>query len=138
MLTICIALTTLSGCAAARWYLHRTSRREMDLWQGRIRMKALWNEGAAFGLPIPEPVLSAVSGAVLGVLWHRRKQTPIGAGLVLGGGLSNLLERLRHGRVYDYIHFPKAPRPLRRFVFNLADFAILAGALALLGRRKRQ
>ncbi len=50
-----------------------------------------------------------------------------------GGGLSNLRERLTEGRVYDYLHFPRAPRPLNRYVFNLADLCVFAGgALCLL------
>jgi len=58
---------------------------------------------------------------------------------VLGGGLSNLWERVMHGGVYDYLQFPKAPEKLRRYVFNLADLAILFGviAVALGGRRKK-
>ena len=55
----------------------------------------------------------------------------------MGGGLSNLAERVRYSRVYDYIQFPKAPVPLRRYVFNLADFSILAGGAALLASRKK-
>ena len=58
-------------------------------------------------------------------------------GLVLGGGLSNLLERLLHGKVYDYIQFPKAPGKLKRHVYNLADFAILLGGISLLFRKKK-
>ncbi|WP_300638328.1 signal peptidase II, partial [uncultured Oscillibacter sp.] len=59
-------------------------------------------------------------------------------GLVAGGGLSNLWERLRRGRVYDYLRFPKAPGPLGRYVYNLADLAIFLGAAGLLlGRRRR-
>lgn len=62
---------------------------------------------------------------------------PLGAGLALGGGLSNLWERVRYGRVYDYVRFPKLPR-LWRYVWNLADFAIVLGGtlLALLDRKK--
>ena len=138
MLTVCTALAAWGGCAAARRYLDRTSRRETEFWGGRVRLTALWNRGAAFGLPIPERCLSAASGAVLAMLWCDRRRSPIGAGLALGGGLSNLRERLRRGRVYDYVRFPQAPRPLNRYVFNLADFAILAGGLTLLMRRKRR
>ena len=57
--------------------------------------------------------------------------------LVLGGGLSNLLERLRHGKVYDYLAFPKAPKPVNRYVYNLADIAILIGGLLWSGGKKR-
>jgi len=56
---------------------------------------------------------------------------------VLGGGLSNLWERLRRGAVYDYVQFPKLPK-IGRYVWNLADLAILIGGLllALLERKK--
>ena len=43
--------------------------------------------------------------------------------------------------VYDYVRFPKAPGALKRYVFNLADFAIFAGAIALLlgsGKRRKR
>ncbi len=138
MLTVFTALAAFGGCAAARWYLDRSSRREADCLGGRVRLKAMWNEGAAFGLPLPAKALPLASAAVLGLLWADRKRRPLGAGLVLGGGLSNLYERVRHGRVYDYVQFPRAPGPLRRYVFNLADLAILGGGVLLLRRRKRQ
>ena len=138
MLTIITALITLGACTAARWYLDRTSRRETDCLGGRVRLRALWNRGAAFGLPIPNSALPAASAAVLGSIWARRRRSPLGAGLLLGGGAGNLLERLRRGRVYDYVQFPRAPGPLKRYVFNLADFAILLGGLLLALRRNRR
>ena len=57
--------------------------------------------------------------------------------MALGGGLSNLWERLKNRRVYDYVQFPKLPK-LGRDVWNLADFAILLGGvlLALLDRKR--
>lgn len=137
MITACIALLTLGGCVAARWYLDRSSRREEEYAGGRVRLKALWNEGAAFGLPIGRKVVAAVSAALLGVLWAKRKEHPVSTGLVLGGGLSNLLERLRQGKVYDYVQFPKAPGRWKRYVFNLADFAIFLGGVGLIFRKKR-
>ena len=137
MLTVLTALTTLGGCTAARWYLNRTSRRDSEYAGGRVKLRSLWNEGAAFGLKIPRKVLLSLSGAVLGTLWMERKRHPVGAGLALGGGLSNLAERLRHGKVYDYVRFPKAPKSANRYVYNLADFAIAAGGvLWTLGKKK--
>lgn len=128
MLTVFTALSALSGCTAARWYLDRTSLREEEALGGRVRLTRMWNEGAAFSLPIPPRFLSLGSAAALGAVWASRKRwCPIGAGLILGGGLSNLRER-RRGRVLDYLQFPKAPGPLRRYVFNLADLSILAGS----------
>lgn len=137
MLTAFIAALTLGGCVAARWYLDRPSRREKECAGGRVRLKALWNEGAAFSLPIGRGVVTAVSAALLGVLWAKRKEHPVSTGLVLGGGLSNLLERLRQGKVYDYVQFPKAPGRWSRYVYNLADFAIILGGIGLMSRKKR-
>ena len=136
MLTGITALAVFGGCAAARRYLNRSGRREAAYWKGRVRLRALWNEGAAFGLPIPAGVLPLASAAALGGLWARRRQCPLGAGLILGGGLSNLWERVRHGRVYDYVQFPRAPGRLGRYVFNLADFAVLAGGGLMLASRR--
>ena len=48
-----------------------------------------------------------------------------------GGGLG----RLRRGRVFDYVQFPRAPGRGKRWVFNLADFSLFAGVLALLRGR---
>jgi len=132
MLTVFTALTTFAGCNTARWYLDRSSRREAACLGGRVRLRAMWNEGAAFDLPLPAKALPLASAAVLGLLWAGRKRCRPGAGLILGGGASNLYERVRHGRVYDYIQFPHAPGRLRRYVFNLADLAILCGGVTLL------
>ena len=137
MLTAFIAALTLGGCVAARWYLDRPSRREKEHAGGRVRLKALWNEGAAFSLPIGRDVVTAASVVLLGVLWNKRKEHPVSTGLVLGGGLSNLLERLRQGKVYDYVQFPKAPGRWSRYVYNLADFAIILGGIGFMFRKKR-
>ena len=133
MKTVFTALAAYSGCAAARWYLDRSSRRDADFLGGRVRLKSLWNEGAAFGLPIPRRALPLASAAALVLLWNGRKRCPLGTGLILGGGLSNFQERARERKVFDYLQFPRAPRPLDRYVFNLADLCIFAGgALCLL------
>ena len=137
MITACIAALTLGSCVAARWYLDRPSRREKEHAGGWVRLKALWNEGAAFSLPLGRNVVTAVSAVLLGVLWGRRKEHPVSTGLVLGGGLSNLLERLRQGKVYDYVQFPKVPGRWNRYVYNLADFAIILGSVGFIFRKKR-
>lgn len=141
--TVFTALAAYSGCIAARWYLDRhpahtrSDRRTADCWKGRIRLKAAWNQGAAFSLPIPAEVLPLASAAALGLLWSRRRRCPLGTGLILGGGLSNLRERLTEGRVYDYLQFPKAPAPLNRYVFNLADLCIFTGGALCLWRGRK-
>ena len=138
MLTVFTALTTLGGCTAAWWYLNRSSRRDSEYAGGQVKLRSLWNEGAAFGLDIRFDMVVAASFAALGALWTQRKRSPVGVGLILGGGLSNLLERLRQGKVYDYVQFPKAPGRIKQYIFNLADFAILLGGLCLSLRKKKR
>jgi signal peptidase II len=47
------------------------------------------------------------------------------AGLLVGGALANLADRVREDAVIDFIKFPNWP------TFNLADVAIVAGVVAL-------
>ncbi|WP_460419030.1 signal peptidase II [Pseudomonas sp. microsymbiont 2] len=69
------------------------------------------------------------------VAWALRhwQRTPVRAGaayFVAMGGLSNLIDRvLRDGHVVDYLVLNLGP--LHTGVFNLADIAIMAGALIL-------
>ena len=140
MLTaVCTAAAVLSACTAGRRHLCRAGRRETAHWGGRVRLTALWNEGAAFGLPVGRGALAALSAGALAAVLRCWRRAPAAAGLVLGGGLSNLWERLRYGRVYDYLRFPRVPGPLGRYVYNLADLALFLGAAGLLlGRRRRR
>lgn len=136
MKTALTGLAVFIACGTARRCLERKDRETAEYAGGRVRLTALRNEKGAFGLHLPRPVLLALSGAALGAVWLLRRRSPVGAGLLLGGGASNFWERLRQSSVYDYVRFPKAPGRLKQYVFNLADFAILAGSLLLAWGRK--
>lgn len=82
--------------------------------------------------------LVAVTGAIaVGVLvWMTRERNRydlIALGLILGGALGNIVDRVRFGHVVDYadLHFGDF-RPF--LVFNVADAAITIGVLILLAR----
>lgn len=79
--------------------------------------------------------LTAVIGAGVALwLWRERNRHDVLAlGLVLGGALGNILDRVRFGYVVDFLdlHFGDF-RPF--LVFNVADAAITIGVLILLGR----
>lgn len=98
-----------------------------------------WNRGISFGLfndggARTAWVLPAVVAAVIAglVVWLWRTPKPwiaIAVGLVLGGAIGNLIDRLRIGAVIDFLdvhamgyHWP---------AFNLADCAITVGAAIL-------
>ena len=114
----------------------------------RLRIERLYNAGMMYGLGQKWPrlvlflpaaaLLTAVGWAAFLLKREKGLWLKIGAGLLLGGGLSNLLDRAKNGRVLDYIRLPKLPGKLKNTVFNLADVAIFFGALALLAAEIRQ
>ncbi len=138
MLVISTAAATVAACGRVRRAVEQRGTAPAGRWGSRVRLEPVYNAGAAFGLPIRRRRLIAASALALGLVLADRRRDPMGRGLVLGGGASNLLERLRRGKVLDYVRFPRAPGRLGRSVFNLADFAILLGAARmLLCRRPR-
>ena len=97
------------------------------------------NGGAAFGLfsdspaPWKEDLLIAVSAALLAmiatIVWRSRRITRasgVGLALILGGALSNLVDRIRFGQVVDFLDF--YVKDYHWYTFNLADSAIVVGA----------
>lgn len=71
----------------------------------------------------------------LGVLWWmtRNAQPPlarISAGLLIGGALANVLDRLLYGYVLDFLNMSCCGIN-NPFVFNVADIFIFAGAIGL-------
>jgi signal peptidase II len=106
---------------------------------GPLRLTLVWNRGVSFGLfradaEMTRWILAAFSlGVSLFLInWARKIERPrlaISVGLILGGAIGNLIDRVRWGAVCDFIdasalHFP--------WVFNLADSAITIGVILLL------
>ena len=91
------------------------------------------NTGVAFGVfsggGVLVLVLTLVALAVLVVYLALRPRRPwlwLPTGLLVGGALGNLIDRLSSGSVIDFIKLPDWP------AFNVADMAITFGVLALL------
>ena len=106
----------------------------MELFGGLVRIDVTRNSGAAFGMFQSGGLLFAavaifVSGGI--VIFYRRIADSgilvrLALGLILGGALGNLVDRVRLGYVVDYVD-------LRWwYVFNLADSAIVVGVAILL------
>lgn len=100
----------------------------------------VWNPGVSYGLfPASSPLGTAFLAlfqlaAAIGLgwwLWNAsRKPLTLGLGLVIGGALGNLIDRLIYGKVADFFHF--YARGYDWYVFNVADAAITFGVIALL------
>ena len=103
-----------------------------------LNLVAVRNDGVSFGMLGGLAPWWALVGLALGIMaallvWLWRTQSRLlGAalGLVLGGALGNVLDRLRHGGVTDFLdfHFAGYHWP----AFNLADSAIFLGVALLL------
>ncbi len=90
------------------------------------------NEGIAWGIRIPgflQPLLITIALILVG--WYSLKYarsylSQIAFGLVLGGGLANIVDRVRDGVVTDFFQVGSFP------VFNVADSCITIGIGLLL------
>ncbi len=96
----------------------------------------VWNKGISYGfLNKAGPwLLIALQGsiAIFLVLWLARCKSSIMAtatGMVIGGALGNITDRITHGAVADFFHFHWGS--FSWYVFNIADIAIVAGAAIL-------
>lgn len=108
-----------------------------------FRFQWVKNPGVAMGMleadtPTKVVLLTLLTGSIaafVGIwLWRERNRTDgLGLGLVLGGALGNLVDRMRFGHVVDFmnLHFGDFSPFL---VFNVADAAITIGVLILLAR----
>lgn len=104
-----------------------------------INLVSAWNKGVGFSLltlqgPFGPYLLSglalAITAALLVWLFRMERLLPaIGLGLVIGGALGNVIDRVRLGAVFDFLdvhvggyHWP---------AFNLADSALSLGVVLL-------
>jgi signal peptidase II len=100
----------------------------------------VWNPGISYGLFPAQGTMGTVLlvlfslAAVTGLGWWlwgaARTMLAAGLGLVIGGAIGNLIDRLIYGRVADFFHF--YVHGYDWYVFNLADCAITLGVAALL------
>ena len=146
----------LSGTAAAVLALDQLTkhlvvsnlagRPPVDLVGDVVQLRYTTNSGGAFSLLTGAPLFFGVTAIVIigGIVYAWRRTQPLSMlvvlGLILGGALGNLTDRLLRGEgllrgeVVDFVKVGIWP------VFNLADACIVVGGLLLailLGRAER-
>ena len=111
-----------------------------------LRLTGVWNAGVSFGFlqanhDLVRWALAGFSIVVAAILafWVRAAERPLFAtavGMVMGGAVGNVIDRIRFGAVADFIdvrhllYFP--------WIFNVADSAITIGICLLLVDMLRQ
>jgi signal peptidase II len=111
--------------------------RPLEVLGGLVRFTLVWNRGAAFSLSWGGPAILGIITSVAAIfvavqIWRLRQRSipfMLGLGVVLGGALGNLLDRLMYGSVIDFIDVGIGSS--RWPTFNVADIAITAGGILL-------
>ena len=102
---------------------------------GPLSIRHVQNSGIAFGLFASRtaPVIGVTAVTVGLMLWffarsgRRHPVLPVALGLVVGGSIANLIDRVRLGHVTDFLDLVAWP------AFNLADAFIVVGVAILFG-----
>lgn len=104
-----------------------------------FNLVVVWNQGVSFGMfgggAVSPLVFVGLSAVIVGamVVWLRRADslwTQIAIGLVIGGAIGNVIDRLLFGAVYDFLDFHVAGWHWP--AFNVADAGICVGVVLLL------
>ncbi|SFR14168.1 signal peptidase II [Poseidonocella sedimentorum] len=105
-----------------------------------LTFRMAWNTGINFGLFsgrdarwILIGIALAIVAGVLLWMWRERpgKWAQISAGVLIGGALGNVVDRVAYGAVADFLNMSCCGID-NPFVFNIADVAIFAGAAGLI------
>jgi signal peptidase II len=106
---------------------------------GPFRLSMVWNKGVSFGLLRADldvtrwglVAFSVLVAAFLAV-WARKAVRGLSAtalGLIMGGAIGNVIDRIRFAAVVDFIDISRLWFP---WIFNVADAAISCGVALLL------
>ena len=106
---------------------------------GSFHLTMVWNKGVSFGLLRADADLTRWALAAFSIIvsiflaaWARnanRRLTAAALGLVIGGAVGNVIDRIRFGAVADFLDFSRLWFP---WIFNIADAAITVGVALLL------
>jgi signal peptidase II len=128
---LCGLVLIADQAAKAAVEAHITLGEEIDVL-GPLGLTLTHNRGVAFGIAggagAPLVIVTLAALGLVAYLFSRDPTKPwmwVAVGLVAGGAIGNLADRVRADAVTDFIDLPPWPP------FNLADVSITAGVLLL-------
>ena len=126
--------------AAVLFLLRLPDRGVIDVAPPFLVLRMAWNRGVNFGLLATDSeagrwaLVAVALGICALVLWWMRREgrgiALISAGVLIGGALGNVVDRVAYGAVADFLNMSCCGID-NPYVFNVADIAIVAGALGL-------
>ncbi len=120
-------------------WLDLINRLQIDVLPPVLTFRMAWNRGVNFGIGSGFDMRWALIGiavVIVGIVlyWINReggsKWTYISAGLLVGGALGNVVDRLIYGAVADFLNMSCCGFE-NPYAFNVADIAVFAGAIGL-------
>lgn len=146
MAVITVFLLVLLLDQLSKWWVQDflARGRVVEVVDGFFRLQLVKNPGAAFGIfPHRSSFFIILSLLIIGgVVYYYRRVLSRGVmlkaavGLVLGGAVGNLIDRLRFSHVIDFLDFYLGPHHWP--AFNVADSAICVGVGLLILTTLRQ
>lgn len=117
------------------------TRGAIDVIPPYLDFRMAWNRGVNFGLGASDSdmmrwVLIAVALGIsaIVIIWVRRERmgliAQVSAGLLVGGAIGNVIDRLAYGAVADFINMSCCGWQ-NPWSFNVADIAVFLGAIGL-------
>ncbi len=118
----------------------------VDVIKGIFRFTYITNEGSAFGMfadsrwvfmVFSTLGICAMLAYAIGFAKENSRLTMISFGMVIGGGIGNMIDRLFNGKVFgdgvviDFLDFCAFPE-LWKWIFNVADSFVCVGIALLL------
>ncbi|SIS54749.1 signal peptidase II [Roseivivax lentus] len=140
-----VAAVTLVFDQLTKWWVVHVmglaGKGQIDVWPPFIQFRMAWNYGINFGLFSGQQdttrwvLIAVATGIVLFVLVWLRRDPPgrlgmVAAGLLIGGAVGNVIDRLLYGAVADFLNMSCCGID-NPYAFNVADIAIFAGAIGL-------
>ncbi|MDZ4093613.1 MAG: signal peptidase II [Paracoccaceae bacterium] len=123
------------------WGLGLVDRGVIEVWPPYLIFRMAWNRGVNFGLFAHGAdlvrwalIVMALAISVWVWRWIARDGQSVwaraAAGLLIGGALGNVVDRLVYGAVADFLNMSCCGFE-NPYAFNIADVAIFVGALGL-------
>lgn len=137
-MTLFIAAAIFARLCRAAAVSGPPERTDREFGNGRIRLTALWNEGAAFSLPLKRGWVVLLSILILPFVWLFRRRNPIGAGTGAGRRAQQSVGACALWTGLRLCPFSQAPQAMAAMSGICGTSAIVLGGtlLALLDRKK--